>query len=108
MAERRSLRQNIERRNKALAEAFAATSPRSTTAAGRGARKVGRRIAKKSVNDITNKSPEQIARALNRQRIKSQSREVSRKRGKTAQLKGLKKRSKRGSGFKFIEGKSRF
>ena len=53
-------------------------------------------------------SPEQISRALNIQRIKSASKDTARKRSLLAQLRGLRKRSKRGAGFQFIEGKTKF
>ncbi len=53
-------------------------------------------------------SPEQIARRLNIQRIKSASKDTARKRSLLAQLKGLRKRSKRGPRSQFIEGKTKF
>ena len=63
---------------------------------------------KQVVDPFAGMSPEQISRAINIQRIKSASKDTARERSKLAQLRGLRKRSKRGPRSRFIEGKTKF
>ncbi len=63
---------------------------------------------KKTVDPFVGMSPSQISRAINTQRIKSASKDTARARSGISQLKGLRKRSKRGPRSQFIEGKTRF
>jgi len=89
----------IRARNAELARVGRETAPRRAVRKARPS--AGKAVKVKG-------SPEQIARRLNIQRIKSASKDTARKRSLLAQLAGLRKRSKRGPRSQFIEGKTKF
>jgi len=103
---RKGLVATIRARNAELARVGRETAPRRAarvaTAVNRG------RPSDKDIERVKRMSPEAIARELNRQRIRSASKDTARKRSKFAQLAGLRKRSKRGPRSQFIEGKTKF
>jgi len=98
---KKGLISTIRARNRELARVARETAPRSTRAVRKARPSNGKAVKVEG-------TPEQIARRLNIQRIKSASKDTARKRSLLAQLRGLRKRSKRGPGFEFIEGKSKF
>jgi hypothetical protein len=115
MAERKGVISSIRARNRELRRVARETAPSSGRAAGRAARlaaiKNQGRPSDKDIERIKRMSPEAIARELNRDRIRSQSRDVSRKRtalsvakGKIRQ--GAKKVRKKLRGF--IPGRTKF
>ncbi len=107
-AKRPGLISTILTRNEEIAKVFRETaSVRPKTK-----RKVkAKTITKPTKTRFEDMSPEQISRELNKQRIKSQSKDVSRKRTVVAVAKGkikkvVKKTRKKLRGF--VEGKSKF
>jgi len=101
---KKGLISTIRERNRKIAAVAKATAVNR----GRPSNKDVAAVRRSVKDPFSGMSPSQISRAINTQRIKSASKDTARQRSKIAQLKGLRKRSKRGPRSQFIEGKTKF
>lgn len=108
---RRGLLSTLKAREAEISRVARETAPRSGVAAARAAVKAARSRPNSDVKRLLAKSPETLAREENIRRIKSQSRDVSRKRTAVSVAKGkikkvAKKARKKLRGF--IPGRTKF